>query len=66
MTDPKPQLDHDGDSRPGGAKKPPAMEWIVTRKDGLIQVSSTETAARLRAGARLPTARDFKVAGIEQ
>lgn len=60
-----PQLDHDKDNRPGGAKKAPAMEWIVTRAVGLHQVPSGETAAKLRAGARMATARDLAIAGVE-
>ncbi len=72
MTDPKtpagrlPQLDHDGDDRPGGAKKPPATEWVVTRAKGLHEVPSSESAAVLRAGGRMATARDLKIAGLGQ
>ena len=63
MTD-KPQLDHDGDRKAGGARKPPAFEWIVSRARGLEKVPSAETATRLRSGARMATDRDFAVAGI--
>lgn len=64
MTD-KPQLDHDKDGRSGGAKKPPAFEWIVTRAAGLVRVPSDETAKRLSRGARIATQRDFAIAGID-
>lgn len=71
----KPQLDHDGDGKPGGAKRAggrhpvpsPAIgsEWIVTRGGGLIQVPADQVAHRLGRDARLPTPRDFAVAGID-
>lgn len=60
----KPQLDHDGDGRPGGAKPAPGAEWVVTRGEGLIQVPADQVADRLRRGGRLPSARDFAIAGI--
>lgn len=60
------QLDHDVDGRAGGAKKPPALEWVVTRKRGLHQVPSSQTSALIRAGGRLPTERDFAIAGVER
>lgn len=72
MTDPtetKPALsplDHDGDGRPGGAKKPPVLEWVVTRDLGLHQVPSRDCPAVLQAGGRRATARDLAIAGIEQ
>lgn len=59
-----PQLDHDGNGKAGGAKKPPAFEWIVTRGRGLERVASSLTAARLRAGARMATPRDLAIAGV--
>lgn len=64
MTD-KPQLDHDNNGGAGGAKKPPATEWVVTRDTGLMEVPSSETAGRLKAGGRMATERDFAVAGID-
>lgn len=64
MTD-KPQLDHDGDGKPGGAKPAPTFEWIVTRGEGLIRVTASEVGKRLQSGARRATGRDFQIAGID-
>lgn len=60
-----PQLDHDADGRPGGAKKAPAQVWIVTRADGLIRVPAARAKALREAGARDATPRDFRVAGVD-
>lgn len=68
MTDPVsnlPQLDHDGDGRAGGAKKPPATAWVVTRAEGLIRLPAAQAKARIEAGARPATDRDFRVAGVD-
>lgn len=56
-------LDHDGDGRKGGAA---LKTWIVDRRAGLQQVPGAEVDRRLKAGARLATVRDLKVAGVDQ
>ena len=58
-----PQLDHDNSGGPGGAKAPPALEWVVTRKRGLHQVPPAEAREALRAGGRMATPRDLAIGG---
>lgn len=55
-------LDHDSDGRKGGAA---VKTWIVDPRAGLQRVAAAEVDRRLKAGARLARARDFKIAGVD-
>lgn len=63
MTDSNPDSPA-GEDRKSVARTSAAPVWIVTRRDGLIQVPGNELAARLANGARQATPRDLKVAGV--
>lgn len=68
-----PQLDHDGDGQPGGAKKAPAkaapgaddLVWMVSRAKGLHRAPAAETDSIVKAGGRFATDRDLNIGGVE-